>query len=129
MPLLVETIRMPMLYAGKNCLSQLRYWFFRTLNFGVIIPHLFIYANSRILNLPALESSTCSNSPMYRWFCITRSTSLENLEDGLTIHSFFLRTSLLYKVVKRFERIFIAGILFTNYSIHISESPNLLLLL
>lgn len=123
-PLLVETIKMPILYAGKNCLSQLRYWFFLTLNFGVTIPHLFIFAKSWILNLPALESSICSNSPIYRCFCITRRTSLENRDDGLTMHSFFLLISLLYKVVKRFDSMFNAGNSFTHFFYSYFLKPN-----
>jgi hypothetical protein len=42
-----------------------------------------------------------------------RNTSLANLDAGVTMHSFFLRDSLLYKVVNKFDRMFKAGILIT----------------
>jgi len=47
---------------------------------------------------------------MYRYFCIVRSTSLANLEAGITIHSFFLLVSLLYTVVNKLDNTFKAGI-------------------
>src|SRR6185437_3042395 len=90
---------------------QSKYPPFFTLNLGVTIPHLLIFANSWILNLPDLPSSICSNSPIYLCFCITRSISLANLDAGITMHSFFLRDSLLYKVVKRLDSTFNAGII------------------
>src|SRR5687768_11643434 len=109
-PLLVDTNSIPRLYAGKNCLSQFRNSFFLTPYLGVIIPHLFILANNCILNLPILLSSINSNSPIYRYFCITLRISLANLEVGITKHSFFLLISLLYKVLNKFETIFNDGI-------------------
>src|SRR5574341_2407119 len=101
---------MPMLYAGRNCRSQSKYASFFTEKRGVIMPHLFIFAKSWTWHLPALPSSICSNSPMYRCFCITRSTSLENLDAGRIMHSRFLLVSLLYIVVNMFESTFRAGI-------------------
>src|ERR1051326_8507092 len=47
---------------------------------------------------------------MYLCFCITRSISLAKRDAGSTIHSFFLRDSLLYIVAKRFDITFNAGI-------------------
>jgi hypothetical protein len=41
MPLLVETNNIPILYAGRNCLSQLKYASFLTEKRGVMMPHLF----------------------------------------------------------------------------------------
>jgi hypothetical protein len=47
---------------------------------------------------------------MYLYFCIIRSTSLANLDAGTTMHSFFLRVSLLYRVVNRLDKMLKAGI-------------------
>ena len=51
---------------------------------------------------------------MYLYLCITRNISLANLDEGVIMHSFFRLVSLLYKVVNRFDTIFIAGIYFST---------------
>src|SRR5579863_7503716 len=108
----VETISVPTPTAGRYLCSQSTSFSDLTGNLGEITPHLFILPISCTRSFPPTPSSMNSNSPMYRRFWRTLSTSLARLEAGMTMHSFLFLISEFWRLAKRLARMFVAAMSF-----------------